>query len=52
MNTMHSSKCPIDRSAFWRQDIFQDIFIVFAFVVWATILGLLPALLIGSLITT
>jgi hypothetical protein len=52
MNTIHFSKYPIDRSAFWRQDIFQDIFIVSAFVVWATILGLLPVLVIGSLIAT
>jgi hypothetical protein len=48
MNTIHSSKYPIRRSALWRQDILM----VSAFVVWAVVLGLLPVLVIGALITT
>jgi hypothetical protein len=48
MNTIHSSKYPIGRSALWRQDVLM----VTAFVVWAIVLGLLPVLVIGSLITT
>jgi hypothetical protein len=48
MNNIHSSKYPIGRSALWRQDILM----VSAFVVWAVVLGLLPVLVIGVLITT
>jgi len=49
MNTIHSSKYPTGRSAaLWRQDILM----VSAFVVWAVVLGLLPVLVIGALITT
>jgi hypothetical protein len=48
MNTIRSSKYPIGRSALWRQDVLM----VTAFVVWAIVLGLLPVLVIGSLITT
>jgi hypothetical protein len=48
MNTINSSKYPIGRLALWRQDILM----VSAFVVWAVVLGLLPILVIGVLITT
>jgi hypothetical protein len=48
MNMIHSSKYPIGRSALWRQDVLM----VTAFVVWAIVLGLLPVLVIGSLMTT
>jgi hypothetical protein len=48
MNTIYSSNYPIGRWALWRQDILM----VSAFVVWAVVLGLLPVLVIGALITT
>jgi hypothetical protein len=48
MNTIYSSNYPINRWALWRQDILM----VYAFVVWAVVLGLLPVLVIGALITT
>ncbi len=48
MITIYSSKYPIGRWALWR----QDIFIVSAFVVWAVLLGLLPVLVFGALIST
>ena len=49
MNAIHSSKYPIGHlAALWRQDILM----VSAFVVWALVLGLLPVLVIGALITT
>jgi hypothetical protein len=48
MNTVYSSNYPIGRWALWRQDILM----VSAFVVWAAVLGLVPVLVIGVLITT
>jgi hypothetical protein len=48
MNTIHSSRYPINRSALWRQDILM----VAAFVAWAIVLGFLPVLVIGALIAT
>jgi hypothetical protein len=47
MNAIHSSKYPIGRFALWRQDVLM----VTAFVVWAIVLGLLPVLAIGALLT-
>jgi hypothetical protein len=52
MNNIRSPEYPIGHWALWRQDIFQDIFIVSAFVVWAAVLGLLPVLVISALIAT
>ena len=48
MRTIYSSKYPIGRWALCR----QDILIVCAFVVWAVVLGLLPVLVFGALIST
>jgi hypothetical protein len=52
MNAINSPKYPIGHWALWRQDILQDIFIVSAFAVWATVLGLLPVLVISALMAT
>jgi hypothetical protein len=48
MKTICSSNYPIGRWTLWR----QDILLVSAFVVWAVVLGLLPVLVIGAIITT
>ena len=48
MIRIHSSKYPIGHLALWRQDVLM----VTAFVVWTIVLGLLPVLVIGSLIIT
>jgi hypothetical protein len=48
MNIIYSSNYPITRWALWRQDVFM----VFAFFVWAVVLGLLPVLVFSALIST
>jgi hypothetical protein len=48
MNTIHSSNYPITRWALWR----QDVLVVFAFFVWAVVLGLLPVLVFSALVST
>jgi hypothetical protein len=48
MNTIYSSNYPITRWVLWRQDILM----VFAFFVWAVVLGLLPVLALSALIST
>jgi hypothetical protein len=45
MKTIHSSKYPIGGWTVWKQDILM----VFAFVVWAVVLGLIPVLVFGAL---
>jgi hypothetical protein len=47
MNTIYSSNYPITRRALWRQDVLM----VFAFFAWAVVLGLLPVLALGALIS-
>jgi hypothetical protein len=48
MNAIYSSYYPIGRWALWRQDVLM----VFAFFVWAMVLGLLPVLAFSALIST
>jgi hypothetical protein len=48
MNTIYSSNYAITRWALWRQDVLM----VFAFFVWALVLGLLPVLALSALIST
>jgi hypothetical protein len=45
---MNTSNYPITRRALWRRDVFM----VFAFFAWAVVLGLLPVLALGALIST
>jgi hypothetical protein len=48
MNTIFSSNYPIGRWALWRQDVLM----VFAFFVWAMVLGLLLLLALSAFIST
>jgi hypothetical protein len=48
MNTIYSPNYPITRWALCRQDVLM----IFAFFVWAVVLGLLPVLVFSALIST